>query len=136
MNGWLGFSQLVICNKHILHLNTHISHNVLLLQDGFYKGHSADNKQVGLIPSNFVERVNEGTESIVGLCYPLPHYVIGIGDGTRRRHKSSTKRRMLQHIDEESENDPNSEKSTTGKMSGNSWFRYNSIVPSLIPNMI
>ena len=100
-------------------------YNVLLLQDGFYRGQSADTKQIGLVPSNFVEKVNEGTESIVGLHYPLLHNVIGTGDGTRRRHKLSSRRRMLQHIDEESENDPNSEKSTTGKASANYWFEYN-----------
>ena len=36
------------------------------------------------------------------------------GEGTRRRQKLSKKRGMLQHIDEVEENDPNSEKSTTG----------------------
>ena len=86
-------------------------------QDGFYKGQTADGKRAGLIPSNFVERVNEGTKLIVGLNYLLFDYVIttrGVGEGTRRRQKLSQKRGVLQHIDEEEENDANSEKSTTG----------------------
>ena len=37
-----------------------------------------------------------------------------IGEVTRRRQKMSKRRDVLQHIDEVEENDPNSEKSTTG----------------------
>ena len=36
------------------------------------------------------------------------------GEVTRRRQRLSKRRDVLQHIDEEEENDPNSEKSTTG----------------------
>ena len=76
-----------------------------------------DGKQVGLVPSNFVERVNEGnTLLIVGLHY-MHNLTMSllpvIGEVTRRRHKLSKRRGRLHHIDEEEENV--SEKSTTGK---------------------
>ncbi|XP_065891184.1 putative protein tag-278 isoform X3 [Dysidea avara] len=64
-------------------------------EDGFYKGQTVDGQQAGLVPSNFIERVNEA-------------------ELVKRRQKMTSPRRgMLQHIDEEEENDPNSDKSST-----------------------
>jgi len=86
-----------------------------------------DGKRSGLVPSNFVERVNEGTKLIVALYYNAPSctvIAVDVGELTRKRQKFSLRRGMLQHIDEEEENDPNSEKSITSNQSNKSVVFY------------